>query len=108
VNKKTDVLQGTMDLLILQTLVAEPRHGYGISQRIELITKGVFRINAGTLFPSLYRLEERGFIEGTWKSSENNRRAKYYGLTKAGRKQLEAERAHWDVISLAIRRVLET
>lgn len=106
--KKADVLQGTMDLLILKTLTLEPMHGYGVSQRLEQITNGVFKVNAGTLFPALYRLEEEGWVAGKWGLSENNRRARYYTLTPAGQKQLDAEKKYWKTISLAIQKVLET
>jgi PadR family transcriptional regulator PadR len=108
VKKKSDVLQGTMDLLILKTLTLEPMHGYGIAQRLEQITNGVFKVNAGTLFPAVYRLEEQGFIEGDWASSENNRRARYYRLTKSGHRQLAAEKRNWETIAMAIRTVLES
>ena len=96
-----------MDLLILKILALEPMHGYGISQRLEQITHGVFRVNAGTLFPALYRLEEEGWVEGEWRPSENNRRSRYYTLTKSGRKQLSAVAKYWDTVSVAIRQVLE-
>ena len=105
--KKADVPQGTMDMLILQSLVSEPMHGYGITRRLEQITGGVFQVNPGTLFPSLYRLGEEGLIRGSWGLSATNRRARYYRLTRAGRKQLERERERWDVVSVAIRQVLE-
>ena len=95
-------------MLILKTLALEPMHGYGISRRIEQITKGVFQINPGSFFPALYRLEQEGWIQGEWGASENKRRAKYYSLTSAGRKKLEAERRNWQRVSIAITSVLET
>ena len=106
--KRADLLQGTLDLLILKTLELEPRHGLGVSRRLEQVTRGTFRVEPGSLFPALHRLEERGYVEGYWSRSENNRRAKYYRLTVTGKKQLAAEAQHWKTIALAIARVLET
>lgn len=106
-NPKSDLLQGTLDLLILRTLQLEPLHGYGISQRIAQITEGVFRVNAGSLFPALYRLEREGLLSTSWGESESRRRAKFYALTSAGRKRLREERRNWERVSLAIARVLE-
>lgn len=105
--KKTDLLQGTLDLLVLKALALGPLHGLGVSNRIEQITKGAFRVKPGSLFPSLHRMEEAGWLEGSWGESENNRRAKYYRLTKAGRRQLEAETEDWQRISLAIMSALK-
>ena len=105
---KSDLLQGTLDLLILKTLALGPRHGFGISQRIEQVSKEVFRVNQGSLYPALHRLEQQGWISATWGSSENNRRAKFYQLTHTGRKHLAAETRNWERISAAINRVLET
>ena len=105
---KTDLLQGTLDLLILQTLARKPMHGSGISKRLRQITKGVFHVNPGSFFPALYRLEQKGWAKGSWGASENNRRARFYRLTRAGRKQLREETRNWQRISLAIDRVLET
>jgi PadR family transcriptional regulator, regulatory protein PadR len=104
----TTLLQGTLDLLILKSLVAGELHGLGISRRIHLITSGTFAVKPGSLFPALHRMEDEGWISSFWGDSENNRRAKYYRLTKAGRKQLEAETKRWGRISLAIGQALET
>lgn len=103
---RSDVLQGTLDLLILRTLALGPLHGFGIARRLEQASRGVFQINPGTFFPALYRLEESGFLKGEWDKSENNRRARYYSLTKAGRRHLEAERQGWERVAEAIARVL--
>jgi PadR family transcriptional regulator len=86
---KSDLLQGTLDMLILKTLALEPMHGWGVSQRIQQISSGVLNINQGSLYPALYRLEDQGWIEAEWGSSDNNRQAKFYKLTRAGRKQLD-------------------
>jgi PadR family transcriptional regulator PadR len=104
---QTELLQGTLDMLILKTLALEEMHGLGISRRIEQITKGTFQVKAGSLFPALHRMEEEGWICSAWGESENNRRAKYYKLTKAGRRQLNTETERWGRISLAIARALE-
>lgn len=101
------LLQGTLDLLILNSLVAGEMHGLGISRRIQQITRGTFVVKPGSLFPALHRIEEEGWISAFWGDSENNRRAKFYRLTKAGRKQLEVETKRWDKISLAITQALE-
>jgi transcriptional regulator len=93
--KRTDLLRGTLDLLILKALSLEPLHGVGISRRITQITTGAFRVSFGSLFPSLHRMEERGWVEAEWRTSENNRRAKYYRLTSVGRTQLKAEERNW-------------
>jgi PadR family transcriptional regulator PadR len=105
---KSDLLQGTLDLLILRTLATEARHGWGISQRIQQISKDVLRVNQGSLYPALYRLEARGWIASSWDASENNRKAKYYRLTRAGQAQLERETANWERLAAAVRRVLES
>jgi transcriptional regulator len=105
--QKSDLLQGTLDLLILKILALEPMHGWGISQRIQQISDGVLNINQGSLYPALYRLEQKGWIVAEWDSSENNRKAKYYELTKAGRKQLTEETANWERLAAAITQVLE-
>ena len=105
--KKTDLLQGTLGLLVLKALALGPLHGLGVSNRIEQITKGAFRVKPGSLFPALHRMEQAGWLEGSWGESENNRRAKYYRLTKAGRRQLEAETEDWQRISLAIMSALK-
>src|SRR6202046_3003006 len=104
----TNLLQGTLDLLILKALALTERHALGISRRIEQITKGTFQVKPGSLFPALHRMEEAGWLSSAWGESENNRRAKYYKLTKAGRQQLGAETKRWGRISLAIARALET
>ena len=104
--KPTDLVQGTLDMLILKTLALEATHGYGISVRIEQMSKGVFRLNAGSLFLAIQRLERDGLIEGEWKPTENNRRAKFYSLTRLGRRYLEKEAANWERISTAISGVL--
>jgi PadR family transcriptional regulator, regulatory protein PadR len=102
----TDLLQGTLDLLILKTLALEPMHGWGVAQRIQQLSKDVLQIGQGSLYPALYRLEYKGWIRSDWGNSENNRRAKFYRLTAAGRKQLEAELATWDRLASAIGSVL--
>jgi PadR family transcriptional regulator, regulatory protein PadR len=106
--EQTNLLQGTLDLVILKALALEEMHGLGISRRIEQITNGTFRVKAGSLFPALHRMEEAGWLTSSWGESENNRRAKYYKLTAAGRRQLGAETKRWGRISLAIARTLET
>jgi len=93
--KRTDLLRGTLDLLVLKALSLEPLHGVGISRRITQITKGAFQVSFGSLFPSLHRMEERGWVEAEWRTSENNRRAKYYKLTSSGRTQLKLEEREW-------------
>lgn len=103
----TTLLQGTLDLLILKSLVAGEKHGLGISRRIQQITDGTFVVKPGSLFPALHRMEEEGWISAFWGDSENNRRAKYYRLTKAGQKQLEIEKKRWGRISWAIAQALE-
>jgi transcriptional regulator len=105
---RATLLQGTLDLLILKALSAGELHGLGVSRRIEQITSGTFVVQPGSLFPALHRLEEAGWLKSAWEVSENNRRAKYYKLTRRGRKQLEQERADWQRIALAIGRALET
>lgn len=104
--QKSDLLQGTLDMLILKTLALEAMHGWGISQRIQQVSDGILNVNQGSLYPALYRLEEQGWITSEWGSSDNNRQAKYYSLTKAGRKQLVAETENWQRISAAIEQVL--
>ncbi len=103
---KNELLQGTLDLLILRTLVSGDMHGWGISQRLQQISNDVLQVNQGSLYPALYRLEQRGWVASTWGDSENNRRAKFYSLTKAGRKQLAEETASWERMSAAVARVL--
>jgi PadR family transcriptional regulator, regulatory protein PadR len=105
--KPSSLVQGTLDMLILKTLVLEPMHGYGIGVRIEQISKGVFQVNAGSLFPALRRLERDGLVKGEWRATENNRRAKYYSLTARGRVTLKRETRDWAVQTAAIARILE-
>lgn len=99
---KADLLQGTLDLLVLKALSAQSLHGLGVSNRISQITNGTFDVKPGSLFPALHRMEEAGWLKAEWGESENNRRAKFYSLTKAGRRQLETETEDWQRISLAI------
>jgi PadR family transcriptional regulator PadR len=99
---KTTLLQGTLDLLILRALSLGPNHGLGIARRVAQITRGTFEVKPGSLFPALHRLEEQGWLASEWGESENRRRAKYYELTKAGRKHLEAETASWERVAAAI------
>ena len=106
-DKASDVVQGTLDMLVLKTLALEPMHGYGISFRIEQMSKGVFRPNAGSLFLAIQRLQRDGLIDGEWKATENNRRAKYYVLTKKGRQRLGSETREWARQAAAIARILE-
>jgi PadR family transcriptional regulator, regulatory protein PadR len=106
-SEQISLLQGTLDLLILKSLRVGEMHGLGISRRIQQITRGTFDVKPGSLFPALHRIEEEGWISAFWGDSENNRRAKYYRLTKAGRKQLEVETKRWSRISLAIAQALE-
>jgi PadR family transcriptional regulator PadR len=105
---KTDLLQGTLDLVILKVLALEPMHGWGISQRIQQISKDVLQVNQGSLYPALHRLEQQVWIRSKWGASEANRKAKYYELTAAGRKQLQAEVTGWERYAAAIARVIET
>lgn len=107
-NHRTDLMQGTLELLILKTLSHDSMHGYGIAQRIHQAADDLLKIEDGSLYPALYRMEERGWIVSEWGVSENNRRAKFYKLTKAGRKHLDAERANWDRISRAVTKILQT
>ena len=106
-NDRTDLLQGTLELLILNTLARSPMHGYGIVQRIHEAAEDLLKVEDGSLYPALYRMEERGWIKSEWGVSENNRRAKFYKLTRTGQKQLEAERANWKRISKAVTRILQ-
>ena len=105
--KTAGLVQGTLDMLILKTLALEPMHGYGISLRIEQISKGVFQVNAGSLFPAFRRLERNGLVSSEWRPTENNRRAKYYELTSSGRKQLETEVDAWRKLAAAVGQVLD-
>jgi PadR family transcriptional regulator, regulatory protein PadR len=106
-DKNTALVQGTLDMLILKTLALEPMHAHGIGLRIEQISKGVFQVNAGSLFPAFKRLERAGWVHSEWRATENNRRAKYYVLTASGRKQLKSETREWKTQSVAIARILE-
>ena len=106
-DKPSDLVQGTLEMLILKTLALEPMHGFGIALRIEQISKGVFRANPGSLFPAFSRLERAGRIKAEWRATENNRRAKYYLLTDSGRKALKEETREWERQITAIARILE-
>lgn len=106
-NQRTDLLQGTLELLILNTLARGSMHGYGIVQQIHEVAEDLLKVEDGSLYPALYRMEERGWIKSEWGVSENNRRAKFYKLTRAGQKQLEAERANWNRISKAVTKILQ-
>ena len=101
-DRQTNLLQGTLDLLILKSLALGELHGLGVARRVEQITRGTFQVKPGSLFPALYRMEEAGWLTSSWGASENNRRAKYYKLTAAGRKQLDAETSEWKRIAVAI------
>lgn len=105
---RSDLLQGTLDLLILKTLALGPQHGWGISQRIQQISDDVLRVNQGSLYPALHRLEEQGWVASEWGVSENNREAKFYRLTKTGLRQLRIETENWSRMSAAVARVLAT
>ena len=107
-SKPTDLVHGTLDLLILKTVALEPMHGWGIAQRIRQVSKEVLQVNQGALYPALHRLEQSGWIKAKWGESDNNRRAKFYSLTAAGRKYLEQEQANWQRLSAAIGLVLES
>ena len=107
-SKPTDLVQGTLDLLILKTIALEPMHGWAIAQRIRQISNEVLQVQQGSLYPALHRLEQQGWIQAEWGESDNNRRAKYYSLTKAGRKQLDHELANWERLSSAIALVVRT
>jgi PadR family transcriptional regulator PadR len=104
---QTNLLQGTLDLLVLKALALGELHGLGVARRVEQITKGTFQVKPGSLFPALHRMEEQGWLASSWGASENNRRAKYYRLTAAGRRQLEAEVGEWKRISVAIAMALQ-
>jgi transcriptional regulator len=106
-DKNTSLVQGTLNMLILKTLALEPMHAHGIGLRIQQISKGVFQVNPGSLFPAFKRLERSGWLDSEWRATENNRRAKYYVLTASGRKQLKSETRDWKTQSVAIARILE-
>lgn len=107
-DRQADLLQGTLDLLILKVLAQGPHHGWGVSQRIQQMSKEVLTVNQGSLYPALHRLEQRGWIAAKWGTSENNRRAKFYSLSRKGRAQLKAEEAQWRTFSEAVDWILET
>jgi transcriptional regulator len=107
VGKPIDLLQGTLDLLILRTVALEPIHGWGIAQRIQQISKDVLQVQQGSLYPALHRLENSGWIAAEWGASENNRRARYYRLTRAGQRQLEEETSNWERLSAAVTEILK-
>ena len=104
---KPELPQGTLDMLVLKALALGPMHGYGIGQRIQQMAEDMLQVEEGTLYPALYRIEERGWIESEWGVSENNRRARFYNLTRAGRKQLTVEQSEWEHLSLAINKVMQ-
>ena len=106
-SQNTDVIQGTLDMLILKTLSLEPMHGFGIARRVEQISRGVFKVNPGSLLTALQRLERAGWLDAEWRQTPNSRRAKFYALTRAGRKKLETESADWARRAAAIARVLK-
>jgi len=105
---RLDLPQGTLDLLILKTVALEPQHGWAIAERIQQVSSQVLQVQQGSLYPALHRLERRGWIKARWGASENNRRAKYYELTRAGRRQLEADADAWRKLTAAVNQILET
>jgi transcriptional regulator len=106
VSKPSDLVQGTLDLLILKLLALEPLHGWAISRRLKVVSQDVLQVSEGSLYPALHKLEQEGWIAAEWKQTENNRRAKFYSLTRLGRRQLERESASWHLLSSAITRVV--
>ena len=106
--EKSDLLQGTLDMLILKIVALEPVHGYGIAQRIQQISKDVLQVQQGSLYPALHRLEKRGWLKADWRESETGREAKFYSLTRLGRKQLDAETANWDRLAGAVELIMRT
>jgi transcriptional regulator len=104
---KSDLLQGTLDMLILKTLALTPLHGVGVADRIKQVTRGTFQVGPGSLFPALHRMEEKGWLKSSWGETSGGRRAKFYELTRSGRRQLESETQRWKQISLAVERALE-
>ena len=104
---QTTIVKGTLDLLVLKTLALEPRHGVGVAERIDQITRGTFQVKPGSLFPALHRLEQNGFITGEWGETPEGRRAKYYRITPAGQRQLAAEKKNWARVVLAVGQILE-
>jgi PadR family transcriptional regulator PadR len=107
-SEKSDLLQGTLDMLVLKIVALEPAHGYGIAQRIQQITRDVLQVQQGSLYPALHRLEKRGWLKADWRPSETGREAKFYSLTRVGRKQLEAESANWDRLAAAVQLIMRT
>jgi PadR family transcriptional regulator, regulatory protein PadR len=105
---KSDLLQGTLDMLVLKIVALEPVHGYGIAQRIQQISCDVLQVQQGSLYPALHRLEKRGWLKADWRESETGREAKFYSLTRVGRKQLEAETANWDRLAGAVALIMKT
>ncbi|MCH7475780.1 MAG: PadR family transcriptional regulator [Gemmatimonadetes bacterium] len=105
---RSELLKGTLDMLVLKTLALEPMHGWGVSERIRQISQDVFQVNQGSLYPALQRLKRKGWIRSQWRVTENNRRARYYTLTAAGRRQLDAERREWERSVSAVNRILRT
>lgn len=105
---KADLLQGTLDLLVLKIVALGPIHGYAISQRIQQISKEVLQVQQGSLYPALHRLEEKKWLKADWRETETGRQAKFYALTSAGRRQMDAEKSHWERLSQAIRLILRT
>ena len=106
--RKSDLLQGTLDMLVLRVLSRGELHGWGITQKLEQLSQSALQVDEGTLYPALYRMEDKGWIEAEWKTTENNRRAKYYALTRAGRKQLGIEQEDWDRMSAIIAQVMQS
>ena len=106
-SENTDLIQGTLDMLLLKTLSLEPMHGFGIARRVEQVSRGVFKVNPGSLLTALTRLERAGWLDSEWRDTENSRRAKYYTLTRSGRRQLEAETADWSRRAAAVARILK-
>ena len=104
---KSDLLQGTLDLLVLKTLALGPQHGWGIAQRIQQISRDVLQVNQGSLYPALHRLDQQGWVAAEWGTSEHNRQAKFYRLTRTGQKQLTAETENWERLSEAVARILQ-
>jgi PadR family transcriptional regulator PadR len=105
---KSDLLQGTLDMLVLRVLSRGELHGWGITQKLEQLSQRALRVDEGSLYPALYRMEDKGWIDSEWRITEKNRRAKYYSLTRAGRKQLEAEQAQWDRMTSIIAQVMQS
>ena len=108
VSEKSDLLQGTLDMLVLKIVALEPAHGYGIAHRIQQISREVLQVQQGSLYPALHRLEKRGWLKAEWHPSETGREAKFYSLTRVGRKRLETETANWDRLAGAVEQILRT